>query len=83
MNVRDDGEDTSTPVESMSYEQAKQELRLVVQRLEANTGPLEETLSLWERGQLLAARCKAILDAAAQQVESASASPAQGEQQPF
>jgi exodeoxyribonuclease VII small subunit len=58
-------------VAELSYEQARDELVQVVNELEQGAATLEESLSLWERGELLAARCeewllgaKARLDAA-------------------
>ncbi len=48
----------------LSFEQAKQELAEVVQRLEAGGLPLEDSLALWERGDRLADRCTELLDAA-------------------
>ena len=36
----------------------------IVQTLEGGQAPLEDTLSLWERGEALAARCSQILDGA-------------------
>ena len=56
---------------SLSYEQAKEELRGVVQKLESGSVPLEETLILWQRGEALATRCKQVLDAAAAQLNAA------------
>lgn len=53
---------------NMSYEQAKDELRQVVQALESGSIPLEDTLELWQRGELLAGRCKQILDQAAARI---------------
>ena len=35
--------------ETLSYEQARDELVLIVQRLESGGAPLEESLALWER----------------------------------
>lgn len=64
--------------EALSYEQARDQLRAVVQSLESGTMPLEDTLALWQRGELLAARCKQILDQAAailETVESADGEP--------
>ena len=58
---------------TLTYEQAKGELRQVVQSLESGSIPLEDTLRLWKRGESLAARCKWILDQAAMQLESAEA----------
>lgn len=56
---------------TLTYEQAKSELRAVVQMLESGSAPLEDTLDLWQRGELLAARCKEILDQAAARLNSA------------
>jgi exodeoxyribonuclease VII small subunit len=41
----------------LSYEQARAALEEVVQRLEDKDLPLEEMMSLWERGERLAAVC--------------------------
>ena len=38
-------------VASLSYERAREELVAVVQRLEAGSVPLEDSLALWERGE--------------------------------
>ncbi|WP_341769443.1 exodeoxyribonuclease VII small subunit [Actinomyces bowdenii] len=51
-------------VASLSYEQAREELVAVVQRLEAGSVPLEDSLALWERGEALAQRCQGWLDEA-------------------
>ncbi|MCX6069297.1 MAG: exodeoxyribonuclease VII small subunit [Chloroflexi bacterium] len=48
----------------LTYEQALQELEGVVRQLEAGEGSLEEALALFERGQLLAARCSKLLGVA-------------------
>jgi exodeoxyribonuclease VII small subunit len=50
--------------ESLSYEQARDELTEVVRRLEAGGITLEESLALWERGEQLATICQAWLDGA-------------------
>ncbi|RII43463.1 exodeoxyribonuclease VII small subunit [Galactobacter valiniphilus] len=63
----------STPVESLSYEQARTELIEVVQRLEAGGATLEESLSLWERGEALAQRCEAWLSGARERLAAARA----------
>lgn len=66
----------SGDVSALSYEQARDELVTVVNRLEQGTATLEESLALWERGESLARRCeewligaKARLDAARAGVE--------------
>lgn len=56
---------------TLTYEQAKNELRAVVQTLESGSAPLEDTLDLWQRGEMLAARCKQILDQAAARLDAA------------
>ncbi len=50
--------------QSLGYEAARDELVRIVQTLEGGQAPLEDTLSLWERGEALAARCSQILDGA-------------------
>lgn len=46
---------------SLSYEQARDELITIVRELEAGHIPLEATMDLWERGEVLATRCRSIL----------------------
>ena len=53
---------TNEDVASLSYERAREELVAVVQRLEAGSVPLEDSLALWERGEALAQRCQTWLD---------------------
>jgi exodeoxyribonuclease VII small subunit len=50
--------------DSLSYEQARDELIEVVRRLEAGGSTLEESLQLWERGEALATICQEWLDGA-------------------
>lgn len=60
-------------VKELTFEQARDSLREVVQTLEAGSAPLEETLDLWKRGEALAARCRSILEQAVASVEQAAA----------
>ena len=53
-----------TPVEELTYEQARDELAGIVGTLESGGLTLEESLALWERGEALAAHCRTWLDAA-------------------
>ncbi len=46
----------------LPYEQARDELVAVVQKLETGGTTLEESLALWERGEHLAAMCQRRLD---------------------
>ncbi len=57
------------PVEDLTYEQAVAELEEIVSRLEDGDAPLEETLALFERGQLLSQRCAGLLSQAELRVE--------------
>ncbi|CAN5833412.1 MAG: exodeoxyribonuclease VII small subunit [Geodermatophilaceae bacterium] len=54
----------SRPAVELSYEQARDELAEVVRRLEAGGLTLEDSLTLWERGEALAAACQVRLDGA-------------------
>lgn len=56
-------DDIKSP-EEMKYEEAFQELKELVSKLESNELPLERGLSLFERGQALAARCSYLLEEA-------------------
>lgn len=56
--------------EELSYEQARAELATVVERLEAGGSTLEEALTLWERGEVLADICQRRLDGARARLES-------------
>ena len=51
-------------VEEMSYEEALVELEEIVSALEGEQNQLDDALQLFERGQILAARCGALLEAA-------------------
>ena len=56
--------------QSLSYEQARDELISVVHRLESGGVPLAESLALWERGERLAVLCQSFLDGARAKVEA-------------
>jgi exodeoxyribonuclease VII small subunit len=62
-----------TDRESISYEQARDELAAVVRRLEAGGLTLEQSLDLWERGEKLAAICAEWLDGARARLTTAMA----------
>jgi exodeoxyribonuclease VII small subunit len=57
--------------EELSYEEARAELARVVERLESGGGSLEESLTLWERGEFLAAVCQRWLDGARARLDAA------------
>ncbi len=58
-------------VADMSYEQARDELIKVVSELEAGSVSLEASLSLWERGEALAAQCENWLSGARKRLDDA------------
>jgi exodeoxyribonuclease VII small subunit len=52
------------PIENLTYEEAFAELEKIVALLEAGERPLEESMTLFERGQALTKRCAELLDKA-------------------
>jgi len=56
-------------VKAMSFEQAMGELETLVGQLESGKAPLEESITLYERGNHLKAHCEALLKAAEARVE--------------
>lgn len=61
-----------TDAPAIPYEEARDELIQVVQKLETGGTTLEESLSLWERGEQLAAICQQWLDGARARLAAAS-----------
>ncbi|MFW6866885.1 exodeoxyribonuclease VII small subunit [Nocardioides sp. CPCC 206347] len=55
---------SESPDETPSYEDARAELVEVVRQLEAGGTTLEESLTLWERGEKLATICQDWIDGA-------------------
>lgn len=64
---------TPADVSKLSYEEARNELVAVVAQLEQGSPTLEETLTLWERGEALAARCEEWLVGAKERLNAARA----------
>jgi exodeoxyribonuclease VII small subunit len=60
-------EEPGTP----SYEQARAELREIVQALESGGQPLEQSLTLWQRGEELAGICQRWLQGARSKLDAA------------
>ncbi len=63
---------TARPVDELNYEEAFAELESIVAALENNQQALEDSLALFERGQLLAKRCADLLDSAELRVQQVS-----------
>lgn len=57
-------EQQQTDVADLSYEEARAELIDLVARLEGGQAGLEESMTLWQRGEALAQHCEAWLDKA-------------------
>jgi exodeoxyribonuclease VII small subunit len=70
----------------LSYEQARDELADVVRRLETGGLTLEESLTLWERGEKLAELCAEWLEGARARLAASvpdRSAPAGPEETPF
>lgn len=57
-------DEANADVAEMSYEAARDELVDIVARLENGQVGLEDSMGLWQRGEVLAAHCAQWLDAA-------------------
>ena len=72
-------ETVATPVAELSFEKALQELESIVQRLEQGKVDLEESIAIYERGEVLKEHCDRLLRQAEAKVEkltfSADGSP--------
>lgn len=62
---------TDPTIEAMSFEAARDELLSIVARLEGRSVDLEQSMSLWERGEALAAHCSLWLDGAQAKLDEA------------
>lgn len=71
MTSTDAADEPAADVSTLSYEQARDQLVEVVQKLEAGSLALEDSLTLWERGEALAARCQQWLDGARERLDAA------------
>jgi exodeoxyribonuclease VII small subunit len=68
----------TTPISELGYEECRDELIDVVRTLEQGGLDLDESLTLWERGEKLAKRCEEHLAGARKRVEDALASDEEG-----
>ena len=62
-------EKTHTDVKELSFERAIEELESIVKRLEEGKVPLEESVAIYERGEVLKRRCEDLLRQAEARVE--------------
>ena len=62
--------DKAKDIDSLSYEEARDELTRVLGELEAGSVTLEESMKLWERGEALAKRCETLLSGARKKIDA-------------
>lgn len=60
---------TDTPIKDMSFEDALKELEGIVAKLERGDAPLEESITIYQRGAALKAHCEGKLKDAQLKVE--------------
>src|SRR5699024_1293598 len=72
------GEDAFPAIDTLSYEQARDELIETVKILELGQMSLDESLKYWERGEALAKACENHVDGASKRVEDALTARAAG-----
>jgi exodeoxyribonuclease VII small subunit len=61
--------ETNTDVKALSFEKALAELEQIVQKLERGDVALEESVTIYERGEALKRRCEELLRQAEARVE--------------
>lgn len=59
-----------SPHDDLTYEQARAELESVVRSLDNPELPLEEMMTLWERGEALASLCERRLEGARERFDA-------------
>jgi exodeoxyribonuclease VII small subunit len=65
----------TTDIAAMSFEDALRSLEDVVRALESGDVPLDDSITLYERGEALRRHCQARLDAAQARIEKIVAGP--------
>lgn len=63
-----DSDALSPDLAEMSYEEALEAVEAIFDRIESGDAGFEESITLYERGRLLLARCRWILDKAEQRL---------------
>jgi exodeoxyribonuclease VII small subunit len=66
---------TPDDIKAMPYEQAMAELEQIVQKLEAGSVSLEDSIAIYERGEALKARCETLLKGAEARIEKILVGP--------
>lgn len=60
---------TKSDIDALPFEKALAELESIVQKLERGEVPLEESITLYERGEALKKRCDTLLGQAEARIE--------------
>ena len=68
-------EEGADQIASMTFEDALRALEDIVRRLESGDVPLDQSITLYERGEALRRHCQARLDAAQARIEKIVAAP--------
>lgn len=66
---------SDTAIKDMSFEDALAELEAIVRQLEAGDAPLEESITIYQRGAKLKAHCEGKLKSAQLKVEKIVLAP--------
>lgn len=56
--------ENNSDIEKMTYEQARDQLTKVLSQLEQGSVTLDQSMALWQRGELLAQKCEQWLSGA-------------------
>lgn len=70
--------EAAKPVANLSYEEAFQELRAVVQSIEGGQMPLDQSVQAFQRGTELLRRCQDVLETAELRVKELTAAQLAG-----
>jgi exodeoxyribonuclease VII small subunit len=62
--MKSSSDQTESPIELLSYEEALEQLEEIINTLELGEQTLENSIVLYERGQILAHRCSYLLNQA-------------------
>ena len=65
----DDAHDLHADVAALPFEKALAELENIVRQLEGGRVPLEESIAIYERGEILKRHCEALLKRAEARIE--------------
>lgn len=68
---------TAQEIENMTYEQARETLVAIVNKLESGNLDLQSSMDLWKTGELLVTKCRNFLETYQNEIEEKLAKPAE------